>query len=196
MYRRLLSITLALLLTTAACAQESPADAACTGTPLDLSAMPPAAGDTPADMSAETETEARAREILATDGVHVLHFWAPWCGNSIAELRAGWYDLIERNPSVHFTFVTVWNDGEVGADVLRKYAIPERVTLLAQPDRGPSEDKSQRRRQFMGLPMTWTPSTWIFHQNGKLAYAINYGEVEMTTLQHLLDAVGQDWSHD
>lgn len=124
-----------------------------------------------------------------------MHFWAPWCDNSLAELRSGWYDLIEKNPDVDFTFVTIWNNGETGVGMLRQYAIPDRVTVLAQPDTGPSADDANRRHTFLGRPLTWTPSTWIF-RNGTLAFSLNYGETPMSTLQRLIDAAQTDWGAD
>jgi hypothetical protein len=33
------------------------------------------------------------------------------------------------------------------------------------------------------------------HENGELAFALNYGEMSMETIQHLLDATQADWSH-
>lgn len=140
-----------------------------------------------------TEAEQTVQALIAKSGVHVVHFWAPWCGNSIAELDAGWPDLIAANEDVSFTFVTIWNNGNSAERVLDQYAIAGRVTELTQPDFGPSNDKSQRRREFLGLPVTWIPSTWIFHRNGELAFAMNYGEMPMATMQELIDATRSRW---
>lgn len=140
-----------------------------------------------------TEAEARVQEMLKTDGVHVVHFWAPWCPNATNELKSGWAELVRQNPEVHFVFVSIWNDGEDGASVLDRYDVPPSVDVMALPDPGPSDDKSQRRRQFLGLPVTWSPSTWIFHQNGELAFAMNYGEMPMSTVQELIDVTRTDW---
>ena len=155
-----------------------------------LSAAPTAA---PGAGGERTPAERRVQEVVSQEGVHVVHFWAPWCVNSIAELREGWYALVEDNPDVTFTFVTVWNDGAAGAETLDRFAIPDRVLELTQPDFGPSDDPSQRRRTFLDLPLTWIPSTWIFHDGGTLAFALNYGEMQMETLQHLVDAAAKDW---
>lgn len=157
---------------------------------------PPAEAAAPSE--ALTAAEQRVQDIIAQDGVHVVHFWAPWCPNSMAELKMeeNWADLVAANEDVTFTFVTIWNDDESAAETLAAYDVPaDRVTELTQPDYGPSDDKSQRRRAFLGLPVTWIPSTWIFHQNGELAFALNYGEMSMETIQHLLDATQADWSH-
>lgn len=151
---------------------------------------------TPAvDVEARTDAEATVQDVIARDGVHVVHFWAPWCSNATNELDSGWADLVDANPEVTFTFVSIWNDGAEGHDVLQSYGVDPsgRVTTLQQPDLGPSDDASQRRRQFLGLPVTWSPSTWIFHEKGELAFALNYGEMEMNTIQSLLDATRADW---
>lgn len=140
-----------------------------------------------------TDAEAQVQEVIQTDGLHVVHFWAPWCSNSERELAQGWADLVEDNPAVTFTFVTVWNDGKNAASLLDEYNIPDRVTEVTQPDLGPSDDRGQRRRAFLGFPVTWVPSTWIFHQNGELAFAMNYGEMEMETIQTLIDATRTEW---
>lgn len=137
--------------------------------------------------------EQRVQSIIADDGVHVVHFWAPWCPNAKSELAAGWDALIADNPEVSFTFVSIWNDGAPGTEVLKQYNIQERVVTLTQADPGPSDNEAERRRRFLGIPVTWTPSTWIFHQNGELAFAMNYGEMPMETIQSLLDATQADW---
>jgi hypothetical protein len=173
----------------AAPAASPPADSAASayGT-VSVNARTPATKVEPA-----TEAERRVQDLIAEDGIHVVHFWAPWCPNSKNELDYGWSGLVEDNPNVTFTFVTVWNDAEPGASVLDRYDIPDRVTELTQPDLGPSSNESQRRQAFLGMPVTWIPSTWIFHDNGELAFALNYGEMKMDTIQSLLDATRKDW---
>ena len=148
-----------------------------------------------AAVPARTAAEARVADIIARDGVHVVHFWAPWCPNSTAELGAGWYQVVEEHPETSFTFVTVWNNGQDGQDTLDEYAVPERVEVLTQLDRGDSSDKSNRRKTFLDLPMTWIPTTWVFHQNGELAYAFNYGELEMEQVAKAIEQTRADWSH-
>lgn len=139
-----------------------------------------------------TEAEAFVQERLRTDGLHVVHFWAPWCPNSEQELANGWAGLVADNPDVTFTFVTVWNDTQKGAAQLDEYNLPDRVAEIPQPDLGPSDAPANRRQSFLSLPVTWIPSTWIFHNNGELAFAMNYGEMKMGTLQSLLDATRTD----
>lgn len=144
-------------------------------------------------VSPTTAAERQVQNVIAEGGLHVVHFWAPWCSNSKRELKNGWTSLIANNPTVTFTFVTVWNDGETDAGVLDNYNLPDRVTEVAQPDLGPSNQVSNRRRSFLTHPVSWVPSTWIFHNQGELAFALNYGEMEMSTLQSLLNTTRKDW---
>ena len=173
-------------------ADASDAESAATGSVTDTASLltdpTPATSVEPTSAAAE-----RVQSIIAEDGVHVVHFWAPWCPNAKNELAAGWGDVVRANPDVSFTFVSIWNDGESGQDVLAEHNIPDRVLTLTQADPGPSDNESERRRRFMGLPVTWSPSTWIFHKNGELAFALNYGEMPMTTIQSLLDVTQADW---
>lgn len=144
-------------------------------------------------VSPTTAAEARVQDRIEEDGLHVVHFWAPWCSNSKNELDNGWAGLVADNPDVTFTFVTVWNDNEDGAAMLDDYNLPDRVVEVTQPDLGPSDVEANRRQSFLTHPVTWIPSTWIFHNNGELAFAMNYGEMEMDTIQSLLDATSADW---
>lgn len=146
-----------------------------------------------AAVSPATEAEAYVQEVIKKKGVHVVHFWAPWCNNSTRELANGWDELVTHNTDVTFTFVTVWNSGKDGATVLEKHDLPDRVTEVTQPDLGPSDQESNRRQSFLSHPVTWIPSTWIFHNKGELAFALNYGEMKMSTIQSLLDATKKDW---
>ncbi|MEL6616981.1 MAG: thioredoxin family protein, partial [Bacteroidota bacterium] len=134
-----------LALLVAACSQASadaPADPDLQTGPTPLA---PAASVLP-DTSM-SDAEVRVLETVQTEGIHVVHFWAPWCGNSMNELRSGLYETIEEHPDVTFTFVAVRNNGEDGADTLARYGIPERVEVLAHPGGKPVT--------FLGRPITW-----------------------------------------
>jgi thiol-disulfide isomerase/thioredoxin len=155
----------------------------------------PVASDRPAvEVTPKTSAESRVQERIGQDGVHVVHFWAPWCPNAKSELESGWSRLVQNNPDVSFVFVNIWNDAEPGSSLLNRYDLPtDRIVTLQQPDLGPSDQEANRRKTFLGIPVTWTPSTWIFHNRGELAFAMNYGEMEMKTIQALLDATQKDW---
>jgi len=176
-----------LLATSGACAQTPALD----GPPADAA---------PADTTAAERTEAEdaVAATIAEPGVHVVHFWAPWCGNSRSEYEAGWYEAVADHPDVTFSFVTIWNDGEAAADRLARWGIEasDHVFIYAQPDLGPSADRSLRRRTFLGLPVTWTPTTWVFNREGTLAYAFNYGEVSPDLLATAIEDARADWSHN
>ncbi len=181
-------LTLVLLLASAtACAQsEAPTlDLSTASTILMPDATPEAQS---AAASGESDAEAAVRAIVAEDGIHVVHFWAPWCGNSVNELRAGVAEVIDAHPGVTFTYVAVRNDGEDGAETLARYGVPERVEVLAHPGRKPVI--------FMDRPITWTPTTWVFNRNGTLAYAFNYGEVSPAMLTQAIADAQNDWHHD
>lgn len=148
---------------------------------------------------ARTPAEQRIQTLIQEDGIHVVHFWAPWCGNSKAELKAGWYELIESyktRSEVKFTFVTIWNDGQSGRERMDQYLIPKSVEEVLQPDLGASSDHSKRRKTFLGMPLIWVPTTWVFHQNGKLAYAFNYGEMTMEQVRAAIEGAKASWSHE
>lgn len=139
-----------------------------------------------------TETEARVQEIIESGGIQVVVFWAAWCGNSISQLERGLAEAIAEHEDVGFTFVSIWDEGRDGADTLRAYGIPERATVLAQPGVGQDAPKEDRRKAFLGLPVTWIPTTWVFRE-GTLATAFNYGEVTREQLDAALEGARSSW---
>ncbi len=157
--------------------------------------MPVGSASSVTDASATSAqaAEAAVRATIARDGVHVVHFWAPWCDNSTAEFGAGWYEVVERHPDVSFTFVTLWNDGAVGEETLARYAIPARVERLVVP--GVQPPKGERQTTFLGLPVTWIPATWVFNRNGQLATAFNYGEATPEQLDAAIAGAASAWPH-
>ena len=176
------------------------ASAACAQAPLAPTTPEPAASGPAdiADAAPRTDVEDAVETTISAPGVHVVHFWAPWCGNSRAEFEAGWHEVVEANPDVSFSFVTIWNDGRDGAGRLERWGITpgDHVAVYAQPDLGPSADRAQRRRTFLGLPLSWTPTTWVFNRGGKLAYAFNYGEVSPDMLATAIRDAHDEWMHD
>ena len=174
------------------------AASACAQTAPPVPPAAPAQARPPAPPPDRTEVEEAVAEAIAEPGVHVVHFWAPWCGNSRAEFESGWFEVVQEHPDVSFAFVTIWNDGRDGADQLARYGIEAGATVAvyAQPDRGPSADRSLRRTTFLGLPLSWTPTTWVFNREGKLAYAFNYGEVSAEMLATAIEHARDEWMHD
>jgi hypothetical protein len=45
---------------------------------------------------------------------------------------------------------------------------------------------------FLGQPMGWIPATWIY-RDGKVRYALNYGEIRFPILQQLVDDAQPKW---
>jgi len=144
----------------------------------------------PADLS-DAERAVLAR--IAGEGVHVVQLWAPWCPNSTGPLERGWAALAGRHPEVSFTFVTVWNGGESGRAELERLGLAERAAEVVAPETGTRDDKPNRRRVFLGLPLTWIPTTWVFHKGGELAFAFNYGEAEAEDVERALGAIRREW---
>ncbi|MBC7365820.1 MAG: thioredoxin [Undibacterium sp.] len=136
--------------------------------------------------------EQQVAEAIKSPGVTVVHFWAPWCSNCAAELaKSGWSTFIDTNAEVKFIFVTTWHD-EIGREVLAKNGVgtQSNFELLLHPN--PSRKAGDRTTRFLGLPLTWVPSTWIFRE-GELRYALSYGEVRFPILQQLIRDTGDKW---
>jgi hypothetical protein len=139
-----------------------------------------------------TSAERAVAETLAAPGVHVVHFWAPWCRNSVDELEA-WRALLSADrPEATYTFVTVWDNGASGRSAMDEAGIPGDVAEVVQPDLGPSGIKGLRRKQFLDLPVTWIPTTWVFRGDA-LAYALNYGEASEHLLRTVVADAGRSW---
>ncbi|MBE7537738.1 MAG: thioredoxin fold domain-containing protein [Opitutaceae bacterium] len=148
--------------------------------------------DLRAGKSAWLPIENQVSEISHSQDVTVVHFWAPWCSNCAAELADGaWSSFVASNPKVHFVFVTIWNT-EDGRDLLARHGLGKQANfqLLLHPNG--SRRQEDMMRTFMGFPVTWTPTTWVF-RDGKLRYALNYGEIRFPMLQQMLDDTARSW---
>ncbi len=145
-------------------------------------------------LRAESPAEKKVLDAIKSPQLEVVHLWAPWCSNCQAELKSGgWSKIVDENPNVKFCFVSVWNDGQDGRAMLKKFGIADQtnVTILADPGPRRAENKI---KQFAGLPLSWIPTTWIY-KNGDLRYALNYGEVRFPVLQQFLEDSQSEWSH-
>jgi len=141
-----------------------------------------------ATLRAEAPAEQKVLSAIKTPDLTVVHLWAPWCSNCQAELKSGgWFKMIKDNPQVKFYFVSVWNNGEDGRAMLKKFNIADQpnVTILADPGPRRGENKI---KQFAGLPLSWIPTTWVY-KGGDLRYALNYGEVRFPVLRNFV----ADW---
>ncbi len=140
---------------------------------------------------AATTAEQQVAEAIKSDTVTVVHLWAPWCSNCQTELKSGgWTKTVKENPKVKFYFVSVWNKGEDGRAMLAKHEISQQPNVAVLADPGPRG--ADHIKQFLGLPLTWIPTTWIF-KGGDLRYALNYGEMRFTVLQQLISDSNSSW---
>jgi hypothetical protein len=140
--------------------------------------------------------EQQVAEAVKSPQLTVVHLWAPWCPNCKTELaNNGWSAFIAKNPDVRFIFVTVRRGDEGdGKAMLEKNGVgPQKnFTLLVHPNGVRSGEGMIT--EFMGLPLTWVPTTWVF-RDGKLRYALNYGEVRFPMLQQMLQDSVDKWTH-
>jgi thiol-disulfide isomerase/thioredoxin len=138
--------------------------------------------------------EAQLAEATRSPKVTVVHLWAPWCPNCKAELSdGGWSGFIAANPDVNFVFVTVWNPAD-GRDTLAKYGVgaEPNFRLLLHPNG--SRKRGEKVSELLGMPISWIPTTWIF-RDGRLRYAMNYGELRFPMLQQLVRDSSDTWEH-
>ena len=143
---------------------------------------------------AQSPAEQKVLQEIKSPQPTVVHLWAPWCSNCQTELKAGgWTKIINENPQVKFYFVSVWNDGQDGRPMLKKFGIADQSNVTILADSGPRRGEN-KIKQFAGLPLSWIPSTWIY-KGGDLRYALNYGEVRFPVLQQFLADSQSEWSH-
>jgi thiol-disulfide isomerase/thioredoxin len=138
--------------------------------------------------------EQRVADATQSAEVTVVHFWAPWCSNCKSELGSGgWTGIIAANPDVHFIFVTIWNP-EDGHEVLARYGVgaEKNFELMRHPNG--SRKMGEKVTGMLGMPISWIPTTWVF-RDGKLLYAMNYGELRFPVLQQFIRDSSDSWDH-
>ena len=139
--------------------------------------------------------EKEVAAIVAGPQVTVVHFWAPWCPNCQAEMSPeGWARFIAANPEVRFVFLNIWTKGMDPAPKLAAAGLGAQPNLLLLTHPNPARKKDERLQSFLGQPLTWIPTTWVYKE-GKLYYALNYGEVHFDVLQRCLDDSTEKWEH-
>lgn len=147
----------------------------------------------PPATDAPSPLDAALAPVVASDRVTVVHTWAPWCPNCFSELRdRGWADFIEKHPDVQFAFVEIWNDGRDSSARLRAYDVGDQPNFQHFVDPNPRSGPEQSKT-LLGQPLTWVPSTWIYHR-GRVRFAFLYGEIRFDMLEQLLADTTTDWS--
>jgi thiol-disulfide isomerase/thioredoxin len=144
--------------------------------------------------AATASVEQQVADATKSAQVTVVHFWAPWCPNCKAELAGGgWSSFIAANPDVNFVFVTIWNPVD-GREMLHMYGVGDErnFQLLLHPNA--SRRMGKKVTELLGLPISWIPTTWVF-RDGKLRYAMNYGELHFPVLKQLIRDSTDPWEH-
>jgi thiol-disulfide isomerase/thioredoxin len=144
--------------------------------------------------AAVTALEQRVSALVQAPKITVVHFWAPWCGNCKSELaNEGWKNFIAANPEVEFVFITAWSDDKGdGRALLASYGLGPQKNFQLHLHPNTSRRAADKMTTFLGLPVTWVPTTWVFRE-GKLRYALNYGEVRFPMLQQLIADSSDKW---
>jgi len=136
--------------------------------------------------------ERRIAETTRSDRVTIVHFWAPWCPNCRAELaNGGWSGFIAANPNVNFVFVTIWSAAD-GRDILEKAGVGAEANFQMLVHPNGSRAGGDKVSELLGLPISWIPTTWVF-RDGKLRYALNYGELRFPVLGQLIRDASDGW---
>ena len=139
--------------------------------------------------------EKEVAAIVAGPQVTVVHFWAPWCPNCQAEMSPeGWARFIAANPEVRFVFLNIWHKGQDPQPKLTAAGLGAQPNLLLLTHPNPSRLAADKLTTFLGLPVTWIPTTWVY-RDGKLRTAFNYGEIRFSMLQQMVDDARDEWKH-
>ena len=141
--------------------------------------------------AADASAEQTVAEAVKGQTISVVHLWAPWCSNCQHELKSGgWTKIVKDNPSVKFYFVSIWNSGGDGREMLAKYDLTQQPNVNVLADPGPRG--AGHIQKFLGLPVSWIPTTWVF-KGGDLRYALNYGEIRFPMLQQMITDSSAEW---
>jgi thiol-disulfide isomerase/thioredoxin len=138
--------------------------------------------------------EKEVAALIAGPQVTVVHFWAPWCPNCRAEMSPedGWARFLGANPDVKVVFINIWHKGQDGKARLEAAGLGAQPNLLLLTHPNPSRLAADRLNSFLGLPVTWIPTTWVYRA-GQLRVAFNYGEIRFPVLQQMVVDVREKW---
>jgi thiol-disulfide isomerase/thioredoxin len=143
--------------------------------------------------AADAPLEKEVSALIAGPQVTVVHFWAPWCPNCRAEMVPdGWARFVGANPEVKVVLLNIWSKGQDPQPALAAAGLGAQPNLVLLTHPNASRLAADRLNTFLGLPITWIPTTWIF-RDGKLRAAFNYGEIRFPVLQQLVDDARNEW---
>lgn len=147
-------------------------------------------------MAAQTsseEVEQKVAAVVAGPQVTVVHFWAPWCRNCKTEMRPdGWAKFVADNPGTKVVFINIWHGDQDPAPALAAGGLGEQANFVAVTHPNASRRAGEKLDQFLGLPVAWVPTTWVF-RDGRMRYALNYGEVRFEMLQQMVSDAAKKW---
>lgn len=146
-----------------------------------------------AEPVAVATVEARLATLVARPEVTVVHLWAPWCSNCRNEMKPdGWARFIAEHPSVQTVFVNIWHADQDPAPKLAAGRLGRQQNFVAVTHPNGSRRQGERLETLLGFPITWVPTTWVFKE-GKLLYALNYGEIRFDMLHQMVADAAADW---
>ena len=135
----------------------------------------------------DAEFERELREIVDQEKVTVVHFWATWCPNCWFEHEDdGWRNFVKANPEVDVVFVSIWGSKPNDERELAKYGMNDLPNFQIMRHPNQTRRGDDRVNTLLDLPVTWLPTTWVFRE-GRMRYAINYGEVRFGMLQQMVN---------
>ena len=146
-----------------------------------------------ADDNGSAGVEREIAQIVAGPQVTVVHFWAPWCSNCAAEMKdGGWTKFVNGNPAVKVVFLNIWHEGQSGDRKLAAAGLGGQKNFVAMTHPNGSNARNEKLDTFLGYPLQWVPTTWVY-RDGKLRFALNYGEVRFERLQQMVNDAGVGW---
>lgn len=151
-----------------------------------------------ADATTSSVVETELAALVAQPRVTVVHLWAPWCGNCKNEMKPeGWGKFVRENPAVKVVFVNIWHKGQDPEPRLTAAGLagggegaPANFLAITHPNA--SNTRGEKLDTLLGMPVSWVPTTWVF-RDGKLRYALNYGEVRFDMLQQMVKDAADKW---